>query len=309
MDNTLDNWTILGCGALGGVLAGMLAQAGHQVSLLRTCATDEELRQVKLPLQLTWWDLRGVRYQFEPDFLQTKDAANIRLLVVTTKAYQVQPALEPLIGQLPEATPILLLHNGMGTEEWVKRAFPENPLLLGVTSNGALRLGPEEFRHTGSGATWIGPGNEISLGWRAVVEQLQVALPHAEWCDEIRLRQWEKLVINAIIKPLTALSGETNGSLLTRRAEIEALCHELQPLLLREGFAWSEEQWQARILEVVEATASNYSSMQQDLAAQRPTEIDYITGYILRQAQPLGLSLPRHQQLYDAIQARERGES
>src|SRR5574344_1165012 len=129
MDNTLDNWTILGCGALGGVLAGMLAQAGHQVSLLRTCATDEELRQVKLPLQLTWWDLRGVRYQFEPDFLQTKDAANIRLLVVTTKAYQVQPALEPLIGQLPEATPILLLHNGMGTEEWVKRAFPENPLL------------------------------------------------------------------------------------------------------------------------------------------------------------------------------------
>jgi len=60
---------------------------------------------------------------------------------------------------------------------------------------------------------------------------------------------------------------------------------------------------------VVEATASNYSSMQQDLAAQRPTEIDYITGYILRQAQPLGLSLPRHQQLYDAIQARERGES
>ena len=116
-------------------------------------------------------------------------------------------------------------------------------------------------------------------------------------------------MINAIINPLTALSGETNGSLLTRRAEIEALCHELQPLLLREGFAWSEEQWQARILEVVEATASNYSSMQQDLAAQRPTEIDYITGYILRQAQPLGLSLPRHQQLYDAIQARERGES
>lgn len=51
---------------------------------------------------------------------------------------------------------------------------------------------------------------------------------------------------------------------------------------------------------MVEATASNYSSMQQDLAAQRPTEIDYITGYILRQAQPLGLSLPRHQQLYDA---------
>jgi 2-dehydropantoate 2-reductase len=118
------------------------------------------------------------------------------------------------------------------------------------------------------------------------------------------MKQWEKLVINAIINPLTALSGETNGSLLTRQEEVEALCHELMPLLLREGFNLPEEAWVARVMDVATATAPNYSSMQQDLAAGRPTEIDYITGFILREAQPLGLHMPLLQQLYDAISHR-----
>ncbi len=305
----MKHWTLLGCGALGGVLAGLLAQAGHQVSLLRTYPIGQVPKEVKLPLLLSWWDLQGQQHQFIPDFLQTQDAANISLLLVTTKAYQVQGAMEPLIGQLPVTTPILLLHNGMGTEEWVRRAFPDNPLLVGVSSNGALRLSPEEFRHTGRGETWIGPGNAAGNDWREIVEVLAQALPHAGWSEEIRMKQWEKLVINAIINPLTALSGAKNGSLLTRSDEVEALCHELMPLLHREGFSLSEEAWVARVMAVASATAENYSSMQQDLAAGRPTEIDYITGYILRLAQPMELVMPRHQQLYDAIKAREVPEA
>ena len=300
----MKHWTLLGCGALGGVMAGLLAQAGHQVSLLRTFPPQQVPKEVKHPLLLSWWDLEGQHHEFNPDFLQTKDAANISLLLVTTKVYQVQVAMEPLIGQLPEATPILLLHNGMGTEAWVKRAFPANPLLIGITSNGALRLSAEEFRHTGSGETWFGAGNAAGNDWRGVLDVLAQALPHAAWSDEIRMKQWEKLVINAIINPLTALSGETNGSLLTRQEEVEALCHELMPLLQREGFNLPEEAWVSRVMAVAAATAPNYSSMQQDLVAGRPTEIDYITGYILREAQPLGLHMPLHQQLYDAISHR-----
>lgn len=296
----MKHWTLLGCGALGGVLAGLLAKAGHQISLLRT-----DGGAVRLPLQLQLWDLDDHGYRFEPDFLQPKDADNITLLLVTTKAYQVQPALEPLIGRLPSHTPILLLHNGMGTQEWVQRAFPENPLLLGITSNGALRLGVDEFCHTGPGETWIGPGNDAAQGYAFLADVLAQALPHAGWSSEIHLKQWEKLVINSIINPLTALSGEQNGALLARREEIEALCHELQPLLLRQGLPQSEEVWVEKVLQVARLTAENYSSMQQDLAHQRPTEIDYMCGYLLCQALPLGIPLPLQQQLYHAIKAKE----
>ena len=300
MPRHLDHWTLLGCGALGGVLAGLLAEAGNQVSLLRT--NDAEVR---LPLQLSWWDLQGHEHHFEPDFLQTKDAANIRLLLVTTKAYQVQSALEPLIGQLPSATPILLLHNGMGTESWVRRAFPDNPLLVMVTSNGALRLGSEAFRHTGAGETWIGPANAAARAWQPLAELLARALPHAGWSEAIHHKQWEKLVINAVINPLTALSGERNGSLLQRQDEVEALCEELLPLLQRHGLSGDLAYWRDKVLQVARLTADNYSSMQQDLACGRPSEIDFITGFVLREAQEAKLHLPLHQQLYQAIKAKE----
>ncbi len=296
----MKHWTLLGCGALGGVLAGLLAKSGHQISLLRTDGGS-----VRLPLQLQLWDLNDQSYRFEPDFLQPKDADSITLLLVTTKAYQVQPALEPLIDRLPSQTPILLLHNGMGTQEWVQRAFPLNPLLVGITSNGALRLGIDEYCHTGPGETWIGPANSAAQGYAFLADVLDQALPHAGWSSDIHLKQWEKLVINSIINPLTALSGEKNGSLLARREEIEALCHELHPLLLRQGLPQSEETWAETVLKVANLTRENYSSMQQDIAHGRPTEIDYLCGYLLHKAQPLSIPLPLQQQLYQAIKSKE----
>lgn len=298
-------WTLLGCGALGGVLAGMLDRTGHQVSLISTQFSDGDHHAVTLPLDLSWTDLHGHRHHFTPDFLHTKDAPNVVQLMVCTKAYQVETALEPLIGQLSEATPILLMHNGMGTLSWLRRTFPNNPLLIGITSNGALRRDDTHFQHTGAGDTWIGPANQQASTWSCLADQLASALPHVAWTDQILLRQLEKLVINAVINPLTALSGDTNGSLLSRQDEVDTLCHELHPLLLREGLTYSVEDWVGKVLDVAQKTAGNYSSMQQDLAAGRHTEIDYITGYLLREAQPYGIAMPTHQALYDAIKARE----
>ena len=296
----MSNWTLLGGGAVGGLFSGLLWHSGQGVNLLRS---DEQQAVARHELALTLLD--GQSLHFAPPQLGVEDAAKIEKLMVTTKAYQVQPALEPLIGRLPATTPILLLHNGMGTAVWVARAFPHNPLLLGITSNGARRLGPHHFIHTGAGETWIGAGNEAARPFTGLAQELARALPHAAWSEEIGFRQWEKLVINAIINPLTALSGEPNGSLLARSEEIEALCHELHPLLLRQGFARSDDYWFERVLEVASRTASNYSSMQQDLAAGRPTEIDYLSGYLLHQARAEGLQLPLQQQLYLAIKARE----
>ena len=98
-----------------------------------------------------------------------------------TKLYEVEPALTPLVGLLPATTPILLLHNGMGTEAWVHDHFPHNPLLLGITSNGALRLGPGHFRHTGPGETWLGAANPAGEDWQGLAAELAAALPHADW--------------------------------------------------------------------------------------------------------------------------------
>ena len=293
-------WTLLGDGALGSVLAGLLQQSGLTVSLLRTRPSSRDQ-----PDSLTWLDRTQQPHTFTPQRWGVEQAAQIECLLVTTKAYAVQPALEPLIGRLPITTPILLLHNGMGTAGWVERAFPGHPLLLGITSNAALRDAAGRLHHTGAGETWIGAGNAAARPWQAIVPLLAHALPHAAWSDDIASRQWEKLVINALINPLTALQNVRNGALLDQAAELEPLCNELLPLLAHQGLHHEAEHWLHRVWQVLRATAENYSSMQQDLAAGRPTEIDYITGYLLRTAQEAGMTLPRHQQLYDAIKHKE----
>lgn len=297
---TLEHWTLLGCGAVGGVLAGLLATHGQSVTLL-----DTRPQATGAALALDFIDLQGQEHPLNLPRLSLPQIPQLECLLVTTKAYQVIPALTPLIARLPARVPILLLHNGMGTESWVRQHFPINPLLVGITSNGALRTGAHQFRHTGPGETWIGAVTPQARAWRWLVERLAAALPHAAWSDDIHRQQWSKLVINAVINPLTALANIPNGKLLDHRQQVAALCRELMPLLARQGFTLPVEGWIEKVLAVARLTAGNYSSMHQDLVLGRPTEIDFVTGFLLREAQAAGLSLPAHQSLYDSIKHKE----
>ena len=122
-------WTILGAGAVGSLFATHLQRIGQQVSLLDT---RQPHRQQAKPMLLEQLD--GSVCMCELTCIGYQDLANIGCLLVTTKVWQVTTALQPLIGLLPESCPIVLLHNGMGTAEWLEDNFPGNPLLAGVTS-------------------------------------------------------------------------------------------------------------------------------------------------------------------------------
>ncbi len=293
-------WTILGAGAVGSLFATHLLRIGQKVNLLDT---RQAHRQQSCPMTLALLDSSS--FTCELPCIGYQDLSQIGCLLVTTKVWQVIPALQPLAGRLPESCPVILLHNGMGTTEWLLEHFPRNPLLAGVTSCGALKKDSNHISHTGFGETWLGALNPAGEQWQALVPPLAEALGHAGWSEQISERQWRKLVVNAIINPLTAAYNQPNGVLLQHQHEVEALCQELHPLLLQQGFNESVAEWCDLVLQVVERTAQNYSSMQQDLAHQRKTEIDYITGYLLQQAEKQGLELPRHRALYLKVKVLE----
>jgi len=286
--------TVLGCGALGQLWLAALCKRGHEVQgWLRVpqpyCSVnviDEDGSVFNESLTAN-----------DPDFLAQSD-----LLLVTLKAWQVSDAVKSLASLLPATTPILLIHNGMGTVEELK-AIP-HPLLMGITTHAARRDG-NIIIHVASGTTHIGPARQQDGDYSYLADTLQEVLPDVAWHNTIRPQLWRKLAVNCVINPLTALWNCPNGELKNHPQEIATLCAEVASVIEREGLHTSAEDLRYYVEQVIESTAENISSMLQDIRALRHTEIDYITGYLLKRARAHGIAVPENARLYDLVKRKE----
>lgn len=294
----MPQWTLLGCGALGGVVASLLTQHGQTTRIL---LRDHHQSTLHPGIDFTALDGQQQLLTIERGFISKPGPIN-RLLVMT-KANQVIEALTPLVGQLASTVPIVLLHNGMGIAQQVADLFPHNPVIAGVTSHGAMRCGHFVFRHTGKGETWLGPINEAAQAYAGLADDLAVAFGQAGWDPHILTRQWQKLAINCAINPLTALHKLQNGELAGPRFAdvLQQICVEVADVMCAEGMATTADELQRRVMAVVELTADNYSSMYQDVIQGRETEIEAITGFLLAKAASHGIAVPVNQGLYQAI--------
>lgn len=114
---------------------------------------------------------------------------------------------------------------------------------------------------------------------------------------------WSKLAINCVINPLTALLQVRNGELLQPQyqPQITQLLREFILVAQASGQQFSLAQLQQLIAKVQQTTAQNFSSMQQDVANRRRTELNAITGFLLQQAAKFQLRIPAHQALYQQL--------
>lgn len=286
--------TVLGCGALGQLWLTALYKQGHELQgWLR-------VSQPYCHVNLQDSTDNIFNHSFianDPQFLAESD-----LLLVTLKAWQVSNAVRALTQQLPESCPILLLHNGIGTLEELSRL--QNPILLGFTTQAAKRDG-NVIVHVANGTTHIGPGNLQAAGYSYLADTLHQSLPDVAWHNDIGSASWNKLAVNCVISPLTVLYNCRNGDLLEHDEEIFDICDEVAHVMEREGFNTSTENLFSHVKHVIECTAENISSMLQDIREQRHTEIDYITGYLLRRARANGIPVPLNTRLYELIQRKE----
>lgn len=286
--------TVLGCGALGQLWLTALCKQGHEVQgWLRIPQPYCSVNLVEEDGTIFNESLTAN----DPDFLARSD-----LLLVTLKAWQVSDAVKGLVASLSPTTPVLLLHNGMGTVEELK-SLP-NPLLMGTTTHAARRDG-NVIIHVASGITHIGPARAQDGEFSYLADTLQMALPDVAWHNTIRPALWRKLAVNCVINPLTALRDCKNGDLRGVPEEIEKIAREVAAVMEREGHHISADELIAYVHQVIESTAENISSMLQDVRAMRHTECDYITGYLLRRARAHGIAVPENARLFDLIKRKE----
>jgi 2-dehydropantoate 2-reductase len=208
---------------------------------------------------------------------------------------------------------VLTLQNGLGNEAIIRKHFGEARTAAGVTSQGATFLGPGRIRHAGKGPTHIA----MADGHGERLQGLARALgdggfeTHVE--KDVRGLVWSKLVINVGINALTALTARTNGRLLDSediKEIMSDLVREAVTVAKARGIRFTYDDPLATVYDVARKTGANRSSMLQDFDKGRQTEIDFMNGAIVREAQELGIPAPVNATVTRLIRTleKERGQ-
>jgi len=200
------------------------------------------------------------------------------------------------------------MHNGMGTASDVEKALANNPIVLATTTHGAYKPDNQHVLHTGHGTTQVGGYNDKGMQCTFLKDVMHNALPEAIWNPHIQSALWTKLAINCAINPLTAIHQCKNGELAQPefKIQLESITQELVEVMSKEGIAIEFRSLFDTVMQVVNATAENYSSMRQDVFHQRRTEIDFITGYLLKAAEKHRINTPENLKLYQRIKQIEQ---
>ena len=280
---------IVGTGALATLFAARLSAARHPVTMLGSWESGLHALQENGARLV---DASGVEKAFPVK--ATKEPADCQgacYALVLVKAWQTERVAGQLAECLTEDGLVLTLQNGMGNRELLAGTLGLSRVALGVTTTGATLLGPGLVRAGGEGV--------ISVEAHPRLEPLKAALAEAGFnvqvVNDANTLIWGKLVVNAAINPLTALLRVPNGELLQRPAAhllMQVLAQEAAAVASAQGIHLPFEDAVGAAEDVARKTASNHSSMFQDVRRGAPTEIDAICGAITRTGEKLGVPTP-----------------
>jgi 2-dehydropantoate 2-reductase len=305
---------VIGAGVIGSLYAGHLAR-GVDVSVLTRRA--EQARAL---------NENGLRISGKSDFtapvLATADPTELPdfdLGILATKATQLEQAAAQLEGRVPGAT-VMTIQNGLGAEELV-RGFGEWPMISAVTFMSGVRHDDAHVEYELDTETWLGPyAGTATFGQAQEIEALLVGAGlRARAFPDLRPAQWSKLIFNATVNTVSALTNLPHVGQFAARDRPTDLGHLVYDLVAEgkavaaaAGVALHEDPWEMNVLAVrrgetlaAEGHYAHVPSMLEDIRARRPTEIDFITGALVREAERLGVPVPLHTAMYRLVKARE----
>jgi 2-dehydropantoate 2-reductase len=233
--------------------------------------------------------------------------ADIALILV--KSHQTARATRQAANILQPDGLAITLQNGLGNLEKLAEAVGPGRAGLGITAQGATVLAPGQLRHAGEGPTHLAllSGREQQI--KQVADLFNAAGLETTVVDNADSLVWGKLAINAGINPLTALLEVPNGKLSEDKKLRQIMADaasEVAQVAAAQGIHLPYADAAVRAAEVALATASNRSSMLQDVSRGALTEIDAISGAVVRLGRQLGVPTPVNELLRDLIKEKEK---
>jgi 2-dehydropantoate 2-reductase len=301
-----DSILIVGSGAMASLFAARLVGSGVKVTLLGGWQAGlQALRQHGVRLVGT----NGNETAYPVNVVERpEDCIGFQNALVLVKSWQTPRAARQLQICLPPHGLALTLQNGLGNRETLEERLGSQRVALGVTTTGATLVEPGRVRPVGDGSVSLGAHPRIE----PLADMLQQAGFNIDIVENTETLLWGKLVINAAINPLTALLEVKNGELLNRPASRDLLgltAREAAYVAESQGVRLPYEDPVAVTEKVARKTSANTSSMLSDIQRGTPTEIDAISGAIVKISEKTNLSAPLNRTLWQLVKAKTYSSS
>jgi 2-dehydropantoate 2-reductase len=296
---------IVGAGVIGSLFAGHLARVCEVSVLTRRREHADALNAQGL--RVSGKSDRHARVTATDD---SDDLPEFDVAIVATKAAGLEPAAAALEGRFPEATVVTVL-NGIGAEEAIRR-HGDWRLVSGVTFMSGTKHSDTHVEYILDTETWLGPYEDTPF---AVVEDIAETMVasglRAEALPDLRPAQWSKLVFNAAVNPTAALTGLPHDFHFAQEEDpgdlghlVHGLVDEGKAVAAAAGIELRDDPWEMNVL-ATRRGAAHYPSMLEDVEANRETEIELITGSLVREAERSGVPVPLHSMLYALVRGKE----
>lgn len=296
---------IVGAGTIGSLFAGHLAHVADVYVLTRRKEHADELNE------------RGLRITGRADLVSrltatadVVDIPDVDLVIIACKGTELDGVASRLADRFGSAA-VMTVQNGLGAEEVVRR-HGRWALVSAITFMSGTRHSDTEVEYVLDTPTWLGPYEDTPIALVEEIASLVVSSGlKAEAFADLRPAQWSKLIFNATVNGVAALTGLPHDVHFAQESEpselgnlVHALMDEGVAVAIAAGIALHDDPWRMNLL-ATERGSAHFPSMLEDVEARRPTEVDAINGALVREAGRHGVEVPLQSTLLALVRGRE----
>jgi 2-dehydropantoate 2-reductase len=291
---------VLGAGAVGCFYGGMLARAGHTVTLIGRPQHVQVFEAQGLRMQTLMFD-ETVKVQASTD---ASAVAGADLVLFAVKSPDTASAGAQMREHLKPGALVLCLQNGVDNAERLRAVLPGVQVAAAVVYVATEMAGPGHLRHHGRGELVIEPAPASER----VAQALIAASVPTELSDNVRGALWAKLILNCAYNALSAVGRIAYGELVQQTGVTEVMrdvVAECRAVAAADGVTLPRDV-DAAVRRIAETMPSQYSSTAQDLMRGKPSEIDHLNGYVVQRGQALGVPTPANRVLWVMVRLAQR---
>ena len=290
---------VMGAGAVGCYYGGMLARAGHTVTLIARVEHVQAIAREGLRMETKTFD-EHVRLAAST---QASAVRGADLVLFCVKSTDTEAAGAQILAHLSAGALVLTLQNGVDNAERLRAVLPAHTVAAAVVYVATEMVGPGHVKHNGRGDLVIEPSAASS----AVAQALIAAGVPTEISDNVRAALWLKLILNCAYNAVSAITQLPYGKTVIGEGVQEVMrdvVNECQAVARADGVRLSGDV-DAAVRMIFDTMPGQFSSTAQDLARGKRSEIDYLNGFVVRRGAALGIATPANRVLWSLVKLLE----